>query len=148
MLPVGVVFALGFDTATEIALLGLAARETGPGLSPWLLLLFPLLFAAGMSLLDSADNALMLRAYGWGLEQPAQRQRYIFVVSAASALVALLTGVAVLCTMIAEQFALEGGAWRALAGLHAHTTWIGAGVVGGFTLFWAAAALLARRARA
>src|SRR5208282_74490 len=65
MYPLGFLFGLGFDTATEIGLLGISAAEASKGLSFWAILVFPILFAAGMSLIDTTDNILMLGAYGW-----------------------------------------------------------------------------------
>src|SRR5580700_8612478 len=70
MYPLGVLFGLGFDTATEIALLGISAAEASKGLSLWSILVFPVLFAAGMSLIDTTDNILMLGAYGWAFVKP------------------------------------------------------------------------------
>ncbi|HUX68102.1 MAG TPA: hypothetical protein VMV31_11505 [Terriglobales bacterium] len=90
MYPVGVLFGLGFDTASEIGLLGISAAEATRGLGLGTILVFPALFAAGMALVDSADNALMLGAYGGALAQP--RRTYNLIVTAISALVALGVG--------------------------------------------------------
>ena len=73
MYPLGILFGLGFDTATEIGLLGLSAAEASKGLSLWSILVFPVLFAAGMSLIDSTDNILMLGAYGWAYREAASQ---------------------------------------------------------------------------
>ena len=70
MYPLGILFGLGFDTATEIGLLGMSAAEASKGLSLWSVLVFPVLFAAGMSLVDTTDNILMLGAYGWAFVKP------------------------------------------------------------------------------
>src|SRR6266403_3880261 len=76
MYPLGLLFGLGFDTATEIGLLGISAAEASKGLSLWSILVFPTLFAAGMSLVDSTDNILMLGAYGWAFVKPIRKMYY------------------------------------------------------------------------
>ena len=86
----GLLFGLGFETATEVSLLGLSAGEMVNGLSPWSILLFPVLFAAGMSLLDAADGAVMVSVYGWALSRPRRRIVYNIIITAVSVFVALL----------------------------------------------------------
>jgi high-affinity nickel-transport protein len=90
MLFVGFLFGLSFETASEIGLLGLSASEMMNGLSPWLILAFPALFAAGMSLLDAADGAMMIGVYGWALSRPKRRLVYNIIITALSIFVALL----------------------------------------------------------
>lgn len=90
---VGLLFGLGFDTATEVGLLGIAAIEAGRGLPIWSILLFPALFTAGMSLVDTADGILMLGAYGWAFVNPARKLYYNVTMTAASVLVALAVAV-------------------------------------------------------
>jgi high-affinity nickel-transport protein len=90
MLFVGFLFGLSFKTASEIGLLGLSASEMMNGLSPWLILAFPALFAAGMSLLDAADGAMMIGVYGWALSRPKRRLVYNIIITALSIFVALL----------------------------------------------------------
>ena len=90
MFFVGFLFGLGFETASEISLLGLSASEMSKGLSPWSILVFPALFAAGMSLLDAADGALMVGVYGWALSRPDRRLVYNLIVTGLSVVVALL----------------------------------------------------------
>lgn len=92
MYSVGVLFGLGFDTATEIALLALAGRQASSGLPWYAVLVLPLLFAAGMTLIDTGDGLLMIAAYGWALRQPDRRLYYNFAVTALSVVVALLIG--------------------------------------------------------
>jgi high-affinity nickel-transport protein len=90
MLFVGFLFGLSFETASEIGLLGLSASEMMNGLSPWFILAFPALFAAGMSLLDAADGAMMIGVYGWALARPERRLVYNIIITALSVFVALL----------------------------------------------------------
>ena len=72
-LPIGFLFGLGFDTATEVALFGLSATQAADGVSPWALLVYPALFTAGMTLVDTLDGALMLGAYGWAFLKPVRK---------------------------------------------------------------------------
>ena len=92
MYPIGVLFGLGFDTATEVALLGIAAVEAGKGLPVFDILIFPLLFTAGMSLVDTTDGILMLGAYGWAFVKPMRKLYYNMVITLVSVLVALIVG--------------------------------------------------------
>lgn len=92
MYLIGLLFGLGFDTATEVGLLGIAAIETGKGLPVVAILLFPALFAAGMSLVDTTDGVLMLGAYGWAFINPARKFYYNVTITGASVLVAVLVG--------------------------------------------------------
>jgi high-affinity nickel-transport protein len=129
MYPLGFLFGLGFDTATEIALLVLAAGAGSSGL--WL----PLAFAAGMTLLDTADGALMGRAYGWALTRPARRRYVNVVLTTLSAGVALLVG----------SVELAGLVWPPAAGVDLNA--IGLAVVALFALTFALAAALWRFGR-
>jgi high-affinity nickel-transport protein len=92
MYGVGLLFGLGFDTATEVALLGIAAIEAGKGMPVWAILIFPALFAAGMSLLDTTDGILMTRVYGWAFVEPDRKLYYNFAVTSASVAAAILIG--------------------------------------------------------
>ncbi|HEY1867987.1 MAG TPA: HoxN/HupN/NixA family nickel/cobalt transporter [Candidatus Cybelea sp.] len=92
MYVIGLLFGLGFDTATEVALLGIAAIEAGKGMPVWAILIFPALFAAGMSLLDTTDGILMTRVYGWAFVQPERKLYYNFAVTSASVVAAVLIG--------------------------------------------------------
>jgi high-affinity nickel-transport protein len=89
---VGLLFGLGFDTATEVGLLGIAAIEAGKGLPTWTILIFPALFAAGMSLVDTTDGILMLGAYGWAFLNASRKLYYNLTITAASVLTAVLVG--------------------------------------------------------
>ena len=92
MYPLGVLFGLGFDTATEIGVLGISAAEASKGLSLWSILVFPILFAAGMSLIDSTDNILMLGAYGWAYVKPIRKLYYNVTITSVSVVVAFAVG--------------------------------------------------------
>ena len=92
MYPLGLLFGLGFDTATEIGLLGISAAEAAKGLSIWSILVFPALFTAGMSLVDTSDGVLMVAAYGWAFVNPLRKLYYNLTITAASVMVALVVG--------------------------------------------------------
>ena len=92
MYPLGLLFGLGFDTATEVALLFLAAGAAGAGLPFYAILCLPILFAAGMSLLDTIDGAFMNFAYGWAFSKPVRKVYYNITITGLSVAVALLIG--------------------------------------------------------
>ena len=92
MYVVGLLFGLGFDTATEVALLGIAAIQAGKGMPIWAILIFPALFTAGMSLLDTTDGILMARVYGWAFVEPKRKLYYNFALTSASVVAAVLIG--------------------------------------------------------
>ena len=92
MYPLGVLLGLGFDTATEAGLLGIAAAQASHGLSIWPILVFPALFTAGMTLVDTTDSILMLRAYGWAFVKPIRRLYYNLTVTAVSVVAAVAVG--------------------------------------------------------
>ena len=107
MYPIGVLFGLGFDTATEVGLLGIAAVEAGKGLPVYDILIFPLLFTAGMSLLDTTDGILMLGAYGWAFVKPMRKLYYNMVITLVSVLVALIVGAIEAASVVADAAAPE-----------------------------------------
>ncbi len=136
MFPLGFLFGLGFDTATEIGLLGLSATEAVHGLSPWRIMVFPALFTAGMALVDSADSVLMVRAYAWALDQPLRRLWYDLVLTAAAAVVALLIGGIEVLGLLADRLHLYPGPGAVVRALNAASTQIGVGIVLAFLLAW------------
>ena len=111
MYPIGVLFGLGFDTATEVALLVLAGGAAGAGLPWYAILCLPVLFAAGMSLMDTIDGSFMNFAYGWAFSQPVSKVYYNITVTGLSVAVALIIGTIELGGLIAEQLALSGSFW-------------------------------------
>lgn len=92
MFLIGILFGLGFDTATEIAVLGISAAAASHGLPIWTILVFPALFTSGMSLVDTLDSAFMTRAYGWALVEPQRKLYYNFAITLASVLIAVGIG--------------------------------------------------------
>ncbi|HZY96846.1 MAG TPA: HoxN/HupN/NixA family nickel/cobalt transporter [Candidatus Cybelea sp.] len=136
MYPIGVLFGLGFDTATEVALLGIAAVEAGKGLPVFDILLFPLLFTAGMSLIDTTDGILMLGAYGWAFVKPVRKLYYNMIITLVSVLVALVVGGVEAAGVIASQLRLNGGIWDAIAALNGNFATLGFIIVGVFVASW------------
>jgi len=136
MYPLGLLFGLGFDTATEIGLLGISAAEASKGLSLWSVLVFPVLFAAGMSLIDSTDNVLMLGAYGWAFVKPVRKLYYNITITAVSVVVALAVGGIEALGLLAGQFHLTGGFWNLVAKLNQNFGLLGYGIVALFALSW------------
>jgi len=120
---IGVLFGLGFDTATEVGLLGIAAIEAGKGLPVWAILIFPALFTVGMSLVDTTDGVLMLGAYGWAFLKPERKLYYILAITSASVVVAVVVG---------------GIELTSIAGANVSVGWLGFAIVGAFALAWAA----------
>lgn len=137
MYPVGLLFGLGFDTATEIALLALAGGA-GASTLPWYAILcLPILFAAGMSLFDTADGYLMVHVYGWAIARPVRKVYYNLTVTALSVLVALLIGGIELLGLLAEKLGLGGPVWDTLRELDLN--YVGYAVVVLFVLTWVVA---------
>jgi high-affinity nickel-transport protein len=145
MYPLGMLFGLGFDTATEVGLLFLAAGAAGAGLPWYAILCLPVLFAAGMSLLDTIDGSFMNFAYGWAFSKPVRKVYYNLVVTALSVAVAFIIGSIELLSILAEKLRLEGGFWRWVANLDLNL--VGYGIVGLFVVTWAGAFAVWRLAR-
>jgi high-affinity nickel-transport protein len=143
MLVVGFVFGLSFETASEISLLGLSVSEMTHGLSPWMILIFPALFTAGMSFLDAADGVLMIGVYGWALSRPDRRLVYNIVITGLSVSVALLVAGIGLAGMIAgHDDANESSFSRILADIDMNT--LGYVVVFVFAMAWLVAVVVGR----
>jgi high-affinity nickel-transport protein len=136
MYPLGVLFGLGFDTATEVGLLGLSAAEASKGLSLWSILVFPTLFAAGMSLVDSTDNILMLGAYGWAYVKPLRKLYYNITITAVSVVVAFAVGGIEALGLLAGRFQPQGVFWNLIRTLNGNFGFLGYGIVGLFALSW------------
>jgi high-affinity nickel-transport protein len=145
MYPLGLLFGLGFDTATEVGLLALAAGAASHAVPFLAVISLPLLFAAGMSLMDTADGAFMSQAYGWAFSNPIRKIYYNITVTTLSVAVALLVGTVELLQVAAAKLALGGGIWRFLDELDFST--LGYGIVGLFVLTWAASLALWRARR-
>jgi high-affinity nickel-transport protein len=142
MYPLGALFGLGFDTATEVALLLLAGGAAAGDLPFYAILCLPILFAAGMTLLDTIDGAFMSVAYGWAFSRPIRKLYYNMTVTGLSVAVALIVGSLELLSVLADRLGLSGGAWDALAGVDLNL--IGYVVVGLFVVTWAVAAAVWR----
>lgn len=110
---IGVLFGLGFDTATEVALLVLSGTAVASGLSFWAVLSLPLLFAGGMTLFDTLDGCLMNFAYGWAFARPVRKVYYYLVITALSVAVAALIGTIELVGLLASELHLTTGPWPA-----------------------------------
>ncbi len=136
MYPLGFLFGLGFDTATEIGLLGISAAEASKGLSLWSILVFPVLFAAGMSLIDTTDNILMLGAYGWAFIKPVRKLYYNLTITFVSVLVALVVGGIEALGLLVDQFHLTGSIWIQVQKLNNNFGALGYCIVGLFALSW------------
>jgi nickel/cobalt transporter (NiCoT) family protein len=111
MYPIGVLFGLGFDTATEVGLLAIAATTAGQGVPVWAILIFPALFTAGMTLMDTTDSILMLGAYGWAFVKPVRKLYYNLNITLISVIVALVIGGIEAFGLIAQEFNLSGPFW-------------------------------------
>jgi len=111
MYPLGFLFGLGFDTASEVGLLGISAAQGSAGLPVWAILAFPALFTAGMSLIDTTDGVLMVQAYGWAFVKPIRKLYYNLTMTFISIVVALLIGGLEALGLLASKFGLEGGLW-------------------------------------
>jgi high-affinity nickel-transport protein len=140
MYPLGVLFGLGFDTATEIGLLAIAAGVATHHVPLLAIVSLPLIFAAGMSLMDTADGAFMSHAYGWAFSNPVRKVYYNITVTSLSVAVALIIGIIELLQVTAAKLSLEGGFWAFLDNLDFGK--IGYAVVALFIATWAFAVIL------
>jgi high-affinity nickel-transport protein len=147
MYPLGFLFGLGFDTASEIGLLGIAAAEASHGLSPWSILVFPALFAAGMSLVDTTDSVLMLGAYGWAYVKPIRKLYYNMTITFVSVLVALIVGGIEALGLIADKLSLEGAFWGMIAALNDNFGSLGYVIIAVFAISWFVSAAIYRLKR-
>ncbi len=144
MYPIGFLFGLGFDTATEIGLLGLSATQAAHGMSFWTVLVFPALFTAGMSLMDTTDSVLMTGVYGWAFIKPVRKLWYNLTIKAASVAVALFIGSVEGLGLIGEKPGLEGRFWNVVSGLNGNLTNFGLVIAGIFIASWMLSAAVYR----
>jgi high-affinity nickel-transport protein len=140
MYPLGILFGLGFDTATEVGLLVLAGSSVIAGLPWWAIISLPLFFAGGMSLLDTIDGSFMNFAYGWAFSKPVRKVYYNIVITGLSVAVALFVGGLEICQVISEQLNLTGFFWDYANGFNLNSA--GYIIVGLFVVVWAIALLL------
>jgi high-affinity nickel-transport protein len=144
MFPLGFLFGLGFDTATEVALLGISASQASAGMGLWQIMVFPALFAAGMSLIDTTDGILMLRAYDWAYVKPMRKLYYNITITGTSVMVALVIGGIETLGLLSNQFDLKGGVWTVVGMLNDNFNNIGFVIIGIFVLAWVGSVVLYR----
>lgn len=140
MYPLGILFGLGFDTATEIGLLVLAGSSVIAGLPWWAIISLPLFFAGGMSLLDTIDGSFMNFAYGWAFSKPVRKVYYNIIITGLSVAVAFFVGGLELCQVFARQLNLTGGFWNYALAFDLNSA--GYFIVGAFVIVWSVALLL------
>jgi high-affinity nickel-transport protein len=145
MYPTGFLFGLGFDTVTEVGLLVIAGGAVAGGLPWWAVLTLPVLFTAGMALLDTIDGAFMNVAYGWAFARPVRKIYYNITVTALSVAVALIIGVVELVGLLAEKAGITSGPLAALGGLDLE--YVGYGIVVLFFVTWAVSVAVWRYGR-
>ncbi len=142
MYPIGVLFGLGFDTATEVGLLGIAAVEAGKGLPVPYILIFPALFTAGMCLLDTTDGILMLGAYGWAFVKPVRKLYYNLNITLVSVVVALFVGGVEALSIVSSELNLSGGLWNFVGNLSSNFGTLGFIIIGMFLASWGISTLI------
>ena len=144
MLPVGFLFGLGFDTATEISLFTVAASQASGGMSFGTVMIFPALFMAGMTLVDTTDSVLMVGAYGWAFVRPMRKLYYNMTITFVSVVVAVIVGGVEALGLIADRLGLTGGVWDLVASLNDNFGALGYLIIGIFIASWLASMLLYR----
>jgi len=147
MYPLGFLFGLGFDTATEIGLLGISAAEASRGLPIWSIMVFPALFTAGMSLIDTTDGVLMLGAYGWAFTKPIRKLYYNLTITFVSVVVAVLIGSIEALGLAADQLKLEGPFWAMIGALNDHFGSLGYLIIAIFAASWLVSVIVYRLGR-
>ncbi|HTT05768.1 MAG TPA: HoxN/HupN/NixA family nickel/cobalt transporter [Steroidobacteraceae bacterium] len=144
MFPLGLLFGLGFDTATEVALLGISATQAAKGASLWSLMVFPALFAAGMSLVDTTDGILMLGAYDWAFVKPIRKLFYNMIITLVSVCVAVLIGGIEALGLLQERLHLIGPFWNLIARLNGNFNSLGFMIIGLFVAAWVISVIIYR----
>jgi high-affinity nickel-transport protein len=144
MYLLGFLFGLGFDTATEVGLLGLSASQATLGVSPGTVLVFPALFTAGMALVDTLDSVMMVGAYGWAFVNPIRKLWYNLTMTAASVAVAVLIGGVEALGLFADRFELAGGFWSIITALNHDLADFGFLVIGAFAAVWGVSSVVFR----
>jgi high-affinity nickel-transport protein len=149
MFALGVLFGLGFDTATEVGLLGISATQAAQGMSIWSILVFPALFTAGMTLMDTTDSVLMLGAYGWAFAKPIRKLYYNLTITAVSVVVAVVVGGLETLNLIGDQLGLTdgGGFWGAIGAINDNFGTLGYLIVGIFIVAWLVSVIVYRLKR-
>ncbi|MGM3172657.1 HoxN/HupN/NixA family nickel/cobalt transporter [Dickeya lacustris] len=136
MYLVGLLFGLGFDTATEIGVLGISAAGATQGMSIWSIMMFPALFTCAMALIDTLDNVLMVGAYGWAFSKPQRKLYYNMTITATSVVVAMFIGGMEALGLLADKLDLHTGLWQIVEGFNAQLGNAGFYVVALFIACW------------
>jgi high-affinity nickel-transport protein len=144
MYPVGFLFGLGFDTATEVGLLGISATAAAKGMSIWAILVFPTLFTVGMALVDSTDSILMLGAYGWAFVKPIRKLYYNMTITFVSIVVALVIGGTEALGLLSDEIGLKGPFWDFIGSLNDNFNTIGFVIIGVFVVSWITSLIIYR----
>jgi nickel/cobalt transporter (NiCoT) family protein len=144
MYPLGILFGLGFDTATEIGLLGISAAQGSQGLPLWSILIFPALFTAGMSLIDTTDGVMMIGAYGWAFVKPIRKLYYNITITLVSVIVALVIGGIEALGLIGSKLGLQGSVWTFINTLNGSFGALGYLIIGIFVVCWMVSAAIYR----
>jgi high-affinity nickel-transport protein len=144
MFPLGFLFGLGFDTATEVALLGISATQAAKGVSIWSIMVFPALFAAGMSLIDTTDGILMLGAYDWAYVKPIRKLFYNMTITLVSVVIAILIGGIEALGLLMNQMQLSGPFWTVIRQLNSNFNNLGFIIIGIFVVAWVASVVVYR----
>jgi nickel/cobalt transporter (NiCoT) family protein len=144
MFPLGLLFGLGFETATEVALLGTSAAQASAGFSMWTILVFPALFTVGMLTVDTTDGILMLGAYGWAFVDPVRKHHYNLTVTLISTIVALLIGSVETLGLVAQSFKLSGPLWDLVDVVNGNFGLLGYAMLAIFVGGWLVSALIYR----
>jgi high-affinity nickel-transport protein len=144
MYPLGFLFGLGFDTASEVGLLAISASQATQHMPLAAIMVFPALFTAGMTLIDTTDGMLMAGAYGWAFVKPRRKLAYNFAITLASILVAAGVGAVEAWGLAGERFAPAGRLGRLAAAANSHMGALGAAIIALFVIAWIASMLLAR----
>ena len=147
LLPIGLLFGLGFDTVTEVGLFGISATQAADGKALSVVLVFPVLFAAAMALIDTTDSVLMVGAYGWAFTKPIRKLFYNMTITLVSALVAIVIGGIEALGLIADQLGLEGTFWDLIGALNENWGALGYAIIGVFVASWLASLAIYRLRR-
>ena len=143
--PIGFLFGLGFDTASEVSLLAISAGAASQGLPILAIIALPVLFAAGMSLMDTADGAFMAQAYAWAFSNPIRKVYYNLTITGLSVLVALFVGTVELLSVLSDRLEWRGGFWDLIGRLDFNT--MGFVIVAMFIVVWALSLIIWRTRR-
>ena len=144
MYPLGLLFGLGFDTATEVGLLGISAQQASAGLPIWSILIFPALFTAGMCLIDTTDGILMLGAYSWAYIKPIRKLYYNLTITLVSVLVALLVGGLEVLGIMGSRLGLQGEFWDFIEQVSENFGAVGYCIIGIFLVSWVVSTIVYR----